>query len=224
MTDNKLQIYSTQTFGCTGKVSLPTADAIANIALDPKGNDVFVVCTVSGGIFEVDVPSGKVVKQSFIPLTPKGWDQFLLSIQNFVYPSRRQFFLTAFVEGHTVRPTLFSVRETPEIPFYLEKICVDIVNNLHSIAIGAGGEMLVAIQENALYARDVTAKQAKKHLYGDRNLTCVAAHPTDWLCATGDDTGRIILWSNATIHNVPAKTVFHWHTLPVADLSFTIDG
>ncbi|KAG7168334.1 WD repeat-containing protein 75-like, partial [Homarus americanus] len=62
-----------------------------------------------------------------------------------------------------------------------------------------------------------------KHLVDTRFLTCLAFHPTQDVIATGDITGRIVLWyefASAT----PTKMELHWHMLPVVDLAFSFTG
>lgn len=55
------------------------------------------------------------------------------------------------------------------------------------------------------------------------HFTCVKYHPSEDAILTGDSLGRVLLWTN--IHsNSPAKSVFHWHTLPVRCLAFSASG
>jgi len=103
-------------------------------------------------------------------------------------------------------------------------LCWRILRNTHSVAYGLSGELLAAVQEDSVFMTNTTTRAEKWHKSGTRKFTCVAAHPHEWVVATGDDSGRILLWRNFLEDKSPAKSVFHWHTLPVADLIFSTDG
>lgn len=58
----------------------------------------------------------------------------------------------------------------------------------------------------------------------ERKFTCVALHHEEFIMATGDISGRIIVWHDF-VHQVrPVKTVYHWHTLPVSSICFSSEG
>ncbi|XP_037804884.1 LOW QUALITY PROTEIN: uncharacterized protein LOC119599216 [Penaeus monodon] len=69
----------------------------------------------------------------------------------------------------------------------------------------------------------VAGKAVLRHMAGTRPFTCLVWNPRQEMLATGDITGRIVLWYNL-INTVPAQTVLHWHTLPVEDLAFSVLG
>ena len=50
-----------------------------------------------------------------------------------------------------------------------------------------------------------------------RKVTCVALYDKEMVMATGDISGRIIVWHKFTelSREYSFKTVYHWHTLPV---------
>lgn len=56
-----------------------------------------------------------------------------------------------------------------------------------------------------------------------REFTCVACHPEDEIVLTGDNTGRVVVWQKLFTAK-PTKAVFHWHTLPVKCLGFSVTG
>lgn len=55
-------------------------------------------------------------------------------------------------------------------------------------------------------------------------LTCVACHPTELCVATGDNLGRVLIWRDIIDNPAPPMAVYHWHTLPVADVVFSQSG
>lgn len=93
-----------------------------------------------------------------------------------------------------------------------------------TVGFGIGGKFVAAVYGNALHMYNNIAKTYKSHMTGERELTCVACHPSEYLVATGDDTGRVLVWANMLTSNHPTRSVYHWHTLPVADLAFSAEG
>lgn len=67
-----------------------------------------------------------------------------------------------------------------------------------------------------------------KHKYwkniGRELLTCVACHPTEELVATGDVTGKILIYRQIFTDCEPMTTLYHWHHTPVNCVSFTLSG
>lgn len=58
----------------------------------------------------------------------------------------------------------------------------------------------------------------------DRLVTVVQCHPNSNTLAIGDNTGRVVLYSNVLQKKTRSQTVYHWHTLPVNDIIFTSSG
>jgi NET1-associated nuclear protein 1 (U3 small nucleolar RNA-associated protein 17) len=56
-----------------------------------------------------------------------------------------------------------------------------------------------------------------------RLSTCIAGHPEEECVATGDSTGRVVIWRNL-FQTRPYTAVFHWHTLPVTEIIFSKSG
>lgn len=89
--------------------------------------------------------------------------------------------------------------------------------------------LYAAISRTKLFVGDYTtlASQLKKflsrgHANGVR-FTCVACHPSEMTLATGDSLGCITIWQGLK-EAAPARSLYHWHTLPVADLVFSPTG
>lgn len=64
-----------------------------------------------------------------------------------------------------------------------------------------------------------------RHKTGNPNRlpTCIAGHPEEECVATGDSTGRVVVWRNL-FQTRPYTAVFHWHTLPVTEIVFSKSG
>jgi len=57
-----------------------------------------------------------------------------------------------------------------------------------------------------------------------RKFAYVALHDKEMVMATGDITGRNIVWHRFTELLDPSKLVYHWHTPPVNALCFSTEG
>ena len=58
----------------------------------------------------------------------------------------------------------------------------------------------------------------------ERKFICVALHANELVLATGDISGRVIVWHKFTESSKPIKTIYHRHTLPVNALCFSTEG
>ena len=58
----------------------------------------------------------------------------------------------------------------------------------------------------------------------ERKFTCVALHKEKVIMATGDISGRILIWHDFVNRVRPVKTVYHWHTLAVNSVCFSSEG
>jgi len=222
---NCILFYNCKSGFLTGKFVTPSASPIANIVCLENPNDTLLILTQSGELIHVacntDIP--EVLSSHQLKLDIKGWIP-ISTMMNFIWPTKDLSPLKFFIVGYpqdALLPILYSVTTNG---FYMEKVLWNVVPNLHSVACGRSGEFLVAIQEDTVFAKNFGNMEVAWHSSGTRKFTCVAVHPTDWIFATGDDSGRILLWFNVFEKSHVGKTTFHWHTLPVADLMFSAEG
>lgn len=98
----------------------------------------------------------------------------------------------------------------------------------HNIAYGGkpGQEYVAGIQKNMLQFIDASEWKDcdKQYIGGGRWFTCVACHPEERCIATGDNTGRVLIWWNLLTSGKPTWAVYHWHTLPVQAVTFSQTG
>ena len=105
------------------------------------------------------------------------------------------------------------------------------------LALSPSQRHLASIAKHTLTLYDVRSQQ--RHKFAHTNpLTCLAFHPRDPYIATGDATGKILLWYNCFTSSpssspsppahsftpVPVTSTLHWHAHSVSCLSFTHDG
>lgn len=102
----------------------------------------------------------------------------------------------------------------------------DFVNKFHALSTSINTKLYAIVQDNKVNIGISNDKSRTiRHLISeDRHFTCVACHPNEECIATGDNTGRVLLWRNIFIKKAPVKAIYHWHTLPVACISFSVDG
>ncbi|KAF4516738.1 hypothetical protein B566_EDAN008428, partial [Ephemera danica] len=93
----------------------------------------------------------------------------------------------------------------------------------------SNGELICWDEESGLcieckkYTDNIQNQESMHKVDKLRPFTCVASHPTEMCIATGDTSGRILIWRDFVSY--PATySINHWHTLPVNDLAFTQAG
>lgn len=218
---SKLLSYSTSTFSIVNVFTTPNSTPIANIHV--LEDDKVLIFTTTGILLTLE--KNAITKTFKVNSCPTGWTPIMTFI-NFVHPSDARpsypHYLALGYPQDSALPVLYSITGDGEIA----KLCWAVVPSLHSIAVSSTGEFVVAIQEGSLYCKNMNdPSNCKWHKSGTRKLTCVAVHPTSpFVCATGDDSGRVLIWNDVMGCKSPAKTVFHWHTLPVTDLIFSPEG
>ncbi|XP_064080852.1 WD repeat-containing protein 75-like [Macrobrachium nipponense] len=90
------------------------------------------------------------------------------------------------------------------------------------IALSPNGDFVVWLKKQELRVKSLVSADYRRHFVGVREITCMACHPSKLSVATGDCTGRVLLWYQ--LYKQPVKTELHWHSLPVSDLAFSRTG
>lgn len=246
VSDNIIYVYSTKTGINIGQIQSPNPETIANIAVIPssdstsneieEGTDELIIFTITGQLAHLNYNAAKndttlISSQNINLSLPKTWSKMLEWI-NILCVARNKFLVLGRVEQgdevmlyyvHRRLPSSFENRNKNYSFYEFDKICWNVQPTLHSVCYGAEGQLVGATQDDSVFVMDYENRVSKWHKSGTRKFTCVAAHPNEWIIATGDDSGRILLWNNL-FEKSPAKTVFHWHTLPTTDLCFTVEG
>lgn len=89
----------------------------------------------------------------------------------------------------------------------------------------SGQHYFALIQNNVLWCVDYERGRAKKwkNIQGIP-LNCVACHPIEQLVATGDISGRILLYRKIFSDGEPMTTLYAWHHTVVNSIAFTVSG
>ncbi|KAG0711655.1 WD repeat-containing protein 75 [Chionoecetes opilio] len=114
-----------------------------------------------------------------------------------------------------------------KLPTLLSK-SVELGVNKASVVVSSKGEHVAFIYRRGLIILTKDSKLGKErvrqiHMVGERPLTCLAFHPNQPVIASGDVTGRIVLWYDIC-NKRPIRKQLHWHEMPVADLAFSALG
>jgi len=93
----------------------------------------------------------------------------------------------------------------------------------NSFAVNNTGDQVAFIYKNQLQLYSEETQKSLSYTYDNIALTCVAFNPKNSLIATGDEQGKIIVWSDI-IKKQPIGRKFHWHSSALNSLMFMNDG
>ncbi|XP_078621982.1 WD repeat-containing protein 75-like [Branchiostoma floridae x Branchiostoma japonicum] len=114
-------------------------------------------------------------------------------------------------KGHTIRV------ETREV---LKRVS----GQEKHLAFGPEGSFIASVTCNKLTVLFTKSEKVKEFERPKNEFRCVACHPTDACIATGMQDGKIFLWRGLFQKKEVVRTIYHWHTLPVGDLTFSPEG
>ncbi|RWS14561.1 WD repeat-containing protein 75-like isoform X1 [Dinothrombium tinctorium] len=96
-----------------------------------------------------------------------------------------------------------------------------------AIAFGDNYKFVATIYDCDLRVYELNFKEkvkSKKHKI-PQQFRCIACHPHERIIAAGDVGGRIFVYTNDFLDSMkPARSVIHWHALPVSDICFSVSG
>lgn len=95
------------------------------------------------------------------------------------------------------------------------------------VDVGAKGRYLVEGRKKKVIVYDCKTSDIIMHSLKDdfdKEISCVACHPTEDSFVTGCENGKIIYWWNFLTRNEVVKSTYSWHALPVLDVHFTAEG
>lgn len=227
----------------------PVLTANSKYLLTGSGNSIKVFSTTSGSLLEercyhdaqvVGVISSKTKKDQFISCDENGlvcfWShQDRKSLEKFtLYTKEDKKFRIASLPFCGKGGELFIVTQEEKqqkgqlrkyfYPYKPKKFVIiskDVPLEPNKIAVSVSGDHVAYVYPEALYV--VGGHTRRRHTVGTRYLTCVTFHPSQDALATGDITGRILIWYEIKSPK-PTKMELHWHYLPVADLAFSVTG
>ncbi|GIY24690.1 WD repeat-containing protein 75 [Caerostris extrusa] len=171
----------------------------------------FFSCSEDGIVVKRDINDGMVLKV---------YNLHMPATSFFAPTASNTFFVTKRVEDHYRLYSLVPKKKRSE---NIEMIIKPVLPGENTVAFACKGQFVAAIHENKLTVVQLDTKTVRRHLTGERKLTCIAAHPSEMIFVTGDDLGRAIVWSNA-LERTPIRSIYHWHSSSVADLTLSAEA
>ncbi|XP_014479883.1 PREDICTED: WD repeat-containing protein 75 isoform X2 [Dinoponera quadriceps] len=224
---NIIKVCSTQT-GDFVREFEPSDYRIAGILVHPDNVHVIIGCTEKGQLDFWSCQSNVITKKLPLKLasekakiktfhivkykTFQGNKICQALITHLSECGKKIYVLLFDIENGTCAKSVYVVAKSQE--YY-----VDVIGNYD--------ENLVAVlHDKDLHilnpARNLVDKLHKTSDTG-RLPTCIAGHPEEDVVATGDNTGRVVIWKEL-FKTRPYTAVFHWHTLPVREIAFSKSG
>ncbi|KAG5319933.1 WDR75 protein, partial [Pseudoatta argentina] len=228
MWKNVIRVYSTQT-GDFVREFEPLDYRIAGVIPHPDNASVIIGCTENGELYFWNCQSGIITKK----LQLKFLANDKAKIKTFHIVKHRtaqgneicQTLITHLSDcGNKIYVLLFDI----ETGTFIKSIYIWTKSQEYYIdIIGNYGENLIALlHDTDLHilnpARNLVDTMHKTGKTG-RVPTCIAGHPEEECVATGDSTGRVLVWRNL-FQTRPYTAIFHWHTLPVTEIVFSKSG
>ncbi|XP_014214373.1 WD repeat-containing protein 75 [Copidosoma floridanum] len=225
-----IRAYSTTTSDFVKEFEL--ADhKIIGITLSPENSSTLIGCTDNGELIYWNCHNGLITMKTKCSIS-KCKDDVTKKIKtfhivNYTADSKKSV-LNACISSITKRKKhitlsveLFDLKIGDvvlrrDIEHFNEDYCIDIVGNY--------GENLICIgQESFLYIFSPLHKLSYNRQKAGRKITCICGHPEEESVATGDISGRVLVWRNISQLNT-VRATYHWHTLPVTDITFSKSG
>ncbi|XP_076674924.1 WD repeat-containing protein l(2)05287 [Andrena cerasifolii] len=221
-----IRAYSTQT-GDFVKELEPANHRIAGLIVHPENPNAVIACTEHGELNFWSCQSGIITKKLKLIFQeePKIRTFHIVNYKTYKGNELRQVLVTYISKCNAkIYIALFDLdngvcTKSTCIPTDSHEYYVDIIGN--------HGENLIAVLHDVdLHilnpSRNLVDKLHKTGKTG-RIPTCLAGHPEEECVATGDSTGRVVVWKSL-FQARPYTAVYHWHTLPVTEIAFSKSG
>ncbi|KAM7301654.1 hypothetical protein ISCGN_017173 [Ixodes scapularis] len=222
-----VKVFSCSSGECVRTFSKHAAEVIA-VVRNPENHVQVLSCSEDGVIIKWDPSDGSVLKKYKVtaPASSGGNRDVLAGF--YAPPSGSAWFCLRGTPGAGWCRLETCPAGDDEEP----RVLVDKVSLGGASPVAFGGPscgLYAAIHKARLFIGDCTAPASPLKKFwskGKQNgvhFTCVTCHPTMSTLATGDSLGCITIWQGLE-EGAPARSVYHWHTLPVADLVFSSTG
>ncbi|KYN04804.1 WD repeat-containing protein 75 [Cyphomyrmex costatus] len=225
---NVIRVYSTQT-GDFVREFEPLDYRIARLIPHPDNISIIIGCTENGELYFWNCQSEIITKKLQLKFLAKN----KAKIKTFHIVKHRtaqgneicQILITHLSDcGNKIYVLLFNI----ETGTFIKSIYILTKSQeYYTDIIGNHGENLIALlHDTDLHilnpARNLVDTIHKTGKTG-RIPTCIAGHPEEECVATGDSTGRVLVW-RSLFQTRPYTATFHWHTLPVIEIVFSKSG
>ncbi|KAK1133746.1 hypothetical protein K0M31_011541 [Melipona bicolor] len=221
-----IRAYSTQT-GDFVKELEPASNRIAGLIVHPENPNLIIACTENGELNFWSCQSGIITKKLKLKFQdePKIKTFHIVNYKSHKGNDFRQVLVTYISKCDAkIYVVLFDL----DNGFCTKSTCIQTKSCEYYVdIIGNYGDNLIALLHDVdLHilnpSRNLIDKLHKTGKTG-RNPTCIAGHPEEECVATGDSSGRVVVWKSL-FQIRPYTAVYHWHTLPVTEIAFSKSG
>ena len=221
-----IRAYSTQTGDFVRELE-PANHRIAGLIIHPENSNLIITCTENGELNFWSCQSGIITKKLKLKFQdePRIKTFHIVNYKTHKGNELRQVLVTYLSNNKTeIYIVLFDLEtgvctKSTCIGIYFPEYYVDIIGN-------RGDNLIAVLHDVDLHilnpSRNLIDKLHKTGRTG-RIPTCIAGHPEEECVATGDSTGRVVVWKNL-FQSRPYTAVYHWHTLPVTEIAFSKSG
>ncbi|XP_076285922.1 WD repeat-containing protein l(2)05287 [Lasioglossum baleicum] len=221
-----IRAYSTQT-GDFVKELEPASHRISGLIVHPENFNTIIACTENGELNFWSCQSGIITKKLKLNFQeePKVKTFHIVNYKTHKGDELSQVLITYISKCNKLIYVLLFDLDTGVCA---KSTCISINSQDYYVdIIGNHGENLIAI----LYDVDLHILNPSRNLVDKlhktgktgRIPTCIAGHPEEECVATGDSTGRVVVWKSL-FQSRPYTAVYHWHTLPVTEIAFSKSG
>ncbi|KAJ8313937.1 hypothetical protein KUTeg_008498 [Tegillarca granosa] len=218
-TGNSVKVFSTASGECIHVLTGHTGQ-VTGVQIHPKNKLQLLSCSVDQTIIKWDYSDGVLLQkyQLHCPLygilSEHLCDNSVIVIQE---PSSKNFQVVRF----SLSPEQKEESSQSHVLFKTAH------HNENRVAIGCKGEYVATVHDKTLEIFSFKKNKYQSHELPSRTIytyTCIACHPTEYCIATGTSHGQIIFWWHFMSKDKVVKSVSHWHSLSVLDLSFSTEG
>ncbi|KAK9297876.1 hypothetical protein QLX08_008625 [Tetragonisca angustula] len=221
-----IRAYSTQT-GDFVKELEPASNRIAGLIIHPENPNLIIACTENGELNFWSCQSGIITKKLKLKFQdePKIKTFHIVNYKTHKGNEFRQVLVTYISKCNA---KIYIVLFDLDHGFCTKSTCIQTKSREYYVdIIGNHGDNLIALLHDVdlhilCPSRNLIDKLHKTGKTG-RIPTCIAGHPEEECVATGDSTGRVVVWKSL-FQIRPYTAVYHWHTLPVTEIAFSKSG
>ncbi|XP_046550835.1 LOW QUALITY PROTEIN: WD repeat-containing protein 75-like [Haliotis rubra] len=217
---NAVKVYSTESGECVRELQAHT-DQVTCLMLNPANKLQLISSGLDAQVFFWDYIDGVMLKSYKFPQPLHSLVSVNISKGQFSFhvlqTSPRKQSLT---EGQVSR-----TEECQRILKPQNKVSSSrAVHLMPRVAIGHKDNYFAGVSTNRKELIIHYNKKCIKYKMQYVQITCVSAHPTELALATGCSDGKIYYWYSFTNEKQMVKSVYHWHSLAVLDLTFSPEG
>ncbi|CAN7996888.1 unnamed protein product [Ixodes hexagonus] len=226
---SSVKVFSCSSGECVRTFHKHKSEVVA-VVRNPENHVQVLSCSEDGVVFKWDPSDGSVLKRYDVPSPVSDEENKGVLTCFFAPPFTAAWFCLRRISGaEWGRLEAFPVGGDGETKVLVDKVSLD---GASPVTFGGPScSLYAAINRSRLLVGEYTtpASPLKKQVFWSKGhsngvrFTCVTCHPSEMTLATGDSLGCITIWYGLKEAS-PARSVYHWHTLPVADLVFSSTG